>query len=316
MFATVSGPLPRPPAGGGEHEPSEDELVRVVLASQEAAGLEALTDGRLRSTDPFRDMTAWASEAAPIDHGLAAWRFAAQHATRAVKQALPGPYTIGRVAGGTGRARRRATLAAAEALNEVARSLDAAGCPLIEIEEADGHAVADDRERTLFRDAHRRLTEGIGRSHLSLALVGPAADVAGAATMFDAPYASHLFDLVAGPDNWRLVAKAPAERGIVCGAQRSTGRSDGGPEMLVWAAHYAASTQGRGLDRVGLANATGLAALPWHVVEERLRRLGDAARVAALPAGPELAASLDPRAVGHTRRPQTRRRPPREGRVD
>src|SRR6185295_11190342 len=43
-------------------------------------------------------------------------------------------------------------------------------------------------------------------------------DAAGPATFFDLPYASYAFDLIAGPDNWRLAVAAPGDRGIVCGA--------------------------------------------------------------------------------------------------
>jgi hypothetical protein len=137
------------------------------------------------------------------------------------------------------------------------------------------------------------LTDGAGDIHLSLALTGGNADTAGAATFFDLPYASYAVDLIAGPDNWRLVTSAPPDRGIVCGAM-APAAADEGPEILVWAAQYAASS--RGLDRVGLANAPGLEKLPWEIALRRLAQLADAARIAALP-GEELAHSLDPRAV-------------------
>jgi hypothetical protein len=72
--------------------------------------------------------------------------------------------------------------------------------------------------------------------------------------------------------------------------------SDDGPELPVWAAHYAASTGARGLARVGLATAGSLGHLGWPAAVAKLRRLGEAARIAALPRGAQ-ADALDPRAV-------------------
>ncbi len=64
----------------------------------------------------------------------------------------------------------------------------------------------------------------------------------------------------------------------------------------MWAAGYAASTGGRGPNRVGLATAGSLAALPWDVAARKMERLGHAARLAALPVD-ERKAAIDPRAV-------------------
>src|SRR2546423_1011488 len=132
-------------------------------------------------------------------------------------------------------------------------------------------------------------------SRTAVCVPGGTADTAGAATFFDLPYASYAFDLIAGPDNWRLITSAPRDRGIVCGAMSPAAGGDERPETLVWAAHYAAST--RGLDRVGLANAPGLDALPWDVAIVKLARVAEAARIAALPSPDALAQALDPRAV-------------------
>jgi hypothetical protein len=47
---------------------------------------------------------------------------------------------------------------------------------------------------------------------------------------------------------------------------------------------------------VGLATSGSLAGLSWELAERKLRRLGEAVRLAALPAS-EAAARLDPRAI-------------------
>ena len=304
MFATLLGGYPPAP------EPmSDDELVRGVIADLEAAGLEPLTDGQVRRRSALSD---W-----PIDPDavVAEWGFAAAATDRAVKQSLPGPYTIARdglpgrrhAAGpierpqagrDVGDSPANAALAG-ERLREVVVALAAAGCPLVEIEEPAAIRIGDDKaERGHFIDAHRRLTDGLaGALHLSLVVTGGNADTAGSATFFDLPYASYAFDLIAGPDNWRLIADAPGDRGIICGALDPSAATSDPPEILVWAAHYAASTGGRGLDRVGLANASSLAGLDRESARAKLRLLADAARIASSATPDELARLLDPRAV-------------------
>jgi len=107
-------------------------------------------------------------------------------------------------------------------------------------------------------------------------------------------------NLIAGPDNWRLIAVAPQDRGIVCGALDPRPGGDETPELLVWAAHYAASTAGRGIDRVGLANAPSLAAGSWEVALRKLRLVAEAARLAGMPSD-QMAPRLDPRSFGGRR---------------
>ena len=178
-----------------------------------------------------------------------------------------------------------ATLGHAVASNAILRALAAAGCPLIEIHEPAATAIgADATERALFREAHLRLLDGLEGTHLSLAITGGSADAAGVDTILAAPYASLAVDLIAGPDNWRLVADAPGDIGIVCGALSPAADGDDGPEVLLWAAAYAASTGARGPDRVGLATASSLAGLPWPDAVHKLERLGAAARLAEAPA--------------------------------
>ena len=304
MFATLLGAYPPP------LEPmADDALVRGVVAELEEAGLEPISDGQVRRHSAVAE---W-----PIDPDavVAEWRFAAAAASCAVKQSLPGPYTIardglpGRRHGGGPIERPQSPRAgvdspanaalAGERLREVVAALAVAGCPLVEIEEPAAIRIAEDEaERGRFLDAHRRLTDGLaGLVHLSLVVTGGNADTAGAATFFDLPYASYAFDLIAGPDNWRLIANAPGDRGIICGALDPSADSREVPETLVWAAHYAASTGGRGLDRVGLANASSLAGLDRARARAKLRLLADAARIASAATADELARLLDPRAV-------------------
>jgi methionine synthase II (cobalamin-independent) len=309
MFATVLGRLPRPAVASGV-EQTDDEAVQAAIAAQKAAGIEPVTDGGLRrrdwlapleGLDGIRRRSDGALEAtlAPTwthDLTVPEWRAASGASSMVVKQALPGPYTAARrVASDVDR--ERLTLALAEALNTEIRALAGLGCQMIEIEEPGVVEIGSDNdERRLFVDAHRRLTSDVSGVHLSLAVTGGNADAAGAETILAAPYSSYAFDLINGPDNWRLVTRVPGDRGIICGVLDARQGSDDSVELLVWAAHYAASTNGRGIDRVGLAVTPGLELQDWATALTKLSRLGRAAQVAGLR-GDELAASIDPRAV-------------------
>ena len=280
MFATLLGPFPTDPdasAGG------PGDAIRATVAELDSAGLELLSDGlpaAVASDEPGAV--------------VARWRIAAEHTSRSVKQAIVGPYTAAR-SGAAG----AAVEDVAERLGAIIEALAEAGCSLVEVEEPAAIAIGDDSvAQRRFVAAHERLTSGLSdRVHLSLALTGGNVDAAGPATFFDLPYASYAFDLIAGPDNWRLIAQAPGDRGIICGALDPAETADDRPEVLVWAAHYAASTRRRGLDRVGLANASSLAGLSRERARGKVRALVDAARLASVGTADELAAAIDPRAV-------------------
>ncbi len=299
MFGTLLGSLPRPALEAGA---DLDTLVRTAIAAQDAAGLEPVSDGGLRRPDLFA--TDEPQSGAPWV--LAAWTFAASCSTTTVKQALPGPYTL---------ARRHAHGAAPDLARDIALALRgqileliANGCGYIEVHEPDATLIgADPIERQRYAAAHAAMLEGVTGAHVSLVITGGNADDAGAQTILAPGYHSLAVDLIAGPDNWRLVTAAPGSMGIVCGALPVAEGSDDGPEALVWATRYAASTGGRGLVRVGLATASDLDGLSWAAALRKLDRLGAAARIAGLRPGEELAHSLDhrsldlrTRAVGHT----------------
>lgn len=322
MFATLLGALPRPTIDDRQDgEASLDELVVAAIRAQEGAGLEPISDGRLRG-----HMFEGVPELRAIVEG---WRFAAGETDRAVKQVLPGPYSIGRRAIGGGKdpgARAQATARAAEAaaraphvmaraadaLRAIVGELAAAGCPLVEIEETEAHLIGEDpTQRELFREAHQRLTDGIGGTHLSLSIVAGSAWGAGFETVFEPSYSSLAVDLIEGPDNWNLVTRLPGDRGVIAGALPARDSPADAKELILWAARYAAASQARGLDRVGIGSAGSWANLTWEAAVAKLQYLGEAARLAATPAGEDLVRQLDPRAVdartaalghGHPRR--------------
>lgn len=289
MFATLLGALPRPGGADGQPIADDDAAVVAVLAAQAAAGLEPLTDGRLRAGGSFWEPSR---ESAIV---IGAWRFASSQTDGVVKQALPGPYTLGRLADTEGR--DASTLMWARLLREQVSALAEAGCQLIEIEEPDAHLIGEDPgERRRFAEAHLVMLEGIGGVHISLAITGGNADTAGIETILAAPYASLAVDLIDGPDNWRLVTSTPGDRGIICGVVSTSETSDDAADLMLWAAAYASASEGRGATRVGLGTAGGFGALSWEVAERKMRALGEAARLAQLPLS-EAALHLDPRAI-------------------
>ena len=311
------------------------DAIEAAVRAQEESGLEPITDGRLH--DPGFELLAAVLDGSGGNAGAPSavdgWRIAAGLTERAVKQALPGPYSLGRrPPGGSGRASERAqllmgsakrdrrerasrTLACADALRREIDALAGAGCPLVEIEETEAHRIgANTWERALFREAHQRLLDGVTGTHLSLSIVGGSAADAGIETILAAPYASLAVDLVAGPDNWRLVVDVPGDRGVVAGAMTTDEATDQPLELLLWAAHYAASTGGRGVARVGLGSAGSFANLTWESAVRKMRALGEASRLAAMPPSDELMRALTPAAISARRAalgPDAPPRPPR-----
>ena len=265
MFATLLGSLPRPLL---PDDAADEVLLDACLALQAEHGLEPLTDG------------GWPLDAADV---AGSWVATSQRAGGLVKAVIDGPLSSGRPM---------------EDIRLDLLALADAGCRWIEVHEPASVSIGDDPDaRARFAETHRALTADFGPDvHLSLAIIGGAADKAGIDTILAGAYASLALDLIDGPDNWYLAVATPTERGIICGAMSAHEGSADGPEHMLFAARYAASTAGRGMARVGLATSGSLADLSWDVAAAKVRRLGDAARLAS-SSPEERRASLDPRAV-------------------
>ena len=315
MFATLHGAYPQPAIAGGDPGDLE-RAVAEVLEVQAAAGLTLLTDGGLRHPDLLVQTVAGLA-GIELQGGLgprvvglpawerpglvSAWRLTAGLTDLPVKARLVGPYTLGRRIERGGFDRQPLTLAFAAALNAELAALADAGCPFAQVEEDEAIEIGlDEHERALFREAQGRLLEGLPDGslafHRSLAISGGNADLAGPETFFGAPYESYFFDLIRGPDNWRLITRAPKERGIVCGAVDASDPRIDDKELVVWAASYAASG-GRGYERVGVAPAGSLAGLDPAIARRKIEVLGDSARIIEARDETPIQAQLDPRAI-------------------
>ncbi len=308
MFATLASGYPGPSAGDAGDDP--DGLVRSVIADQLDAGLGLVSDGSVRWPDPVEMVRrALLPTGGTAPHRLTpltvgAWTFANDVAGGvAVKQCLPGPYTLARraVPAGPPALRTAVGLAIADELAGELADLATAGCPFIQVDEPAAVTIGDDQaERQLFVAAQERLMAGLGqaedRPHLSLAILGGSADAAGPETIFGPAYDSYLFDLIAGPDNWRLAVQAPIERGLILGVVDASAAGDDDPAVVVWAIGYAASS-GRGEDRIGIAPSGSLAGLSRGAARAKLGVLGEVVRVIERRDDEAIAAALDPRAV-------------------
>ena len=88
----------------------------------------------------------------------------------------------------------------------------------------------------------------------------------------------------------------PGDRGVIVGAADArTARTDD-LEVLAFAIGYAASTGGRGHDRVGVATSGDMTDIGHDAAVDKIRRLGEVAAAYAGPPG-TLARAMDPRAV-------------------
>jgi methionine synthase II (cobalamin-independent) len=320
MFATLHGAYPHRPVDPGDPA-AIDAAVAEVLGQQAEAGLSLLTDGGIFGPDLLAATVAGMAgvEVIAAEPGapararvlglpewerpgvLGGWLRTSALTELPIKARIVGPYSLGRRTERHGLGRRRTTLAYAGTLNAELRALAGAGCAFVQVEEDDAIRIGRSHdERALFRDAQERLLDGLpdaaGGLHRSLAVSGGNADGAGPETLFATAYESYFFDLIEGPDNWRLITRAPAERGIICGAVDAHDPRVDDKELVIWAASYAASG-GRGYERVGVAPAGSLAGLDPGVARRKIDVLGTSARIVEERGDTPIQARLDPRAV-------------------
>src|SRR5829696_586419 len=224
MFAMLHGAWPVAP-----DEAAADARTRVEAAvrAQLDAGLDLVTDGLVRWPDPAAALLEAIDAGETGAEGLLvrAWRETADVAAALAQPGadsppptttavVTGPYTLASIAGGDAKA---TTLALH--LRDELLALAEAGCALAVIDEPAAVAIGTDvAARRRFREAQAALVGDEPMLHAMLAITGGSAWEAGPETILDAPYASYLFDLIEGPDNWYLVRATPGDRGIVCAA--------------------------------------------------------------------------------------------------
>jgi hypothetical protein len=270
MFATIAGGYPVP-AGL-----PDDEALGEVVADQVRCGLGMVSDGVIHRVMTEADCQTIVERWRAADARARETAGGAGVEAPLVKACLAGPATLGAGAAGV------------DLLRSVLLELFRAGAAVVQVTEEAGAAATGS-------DHWSRLTHGV-TEHVTLAILGGAIGLECEAAVVGGGFASYLFDLVAGPDNWRIAARIPGERGLIVGvADARTERPDT-DAVMVWGAQYAASMRGRGPERVGLAPSGGLERLPRPVARAKLVALAEASRKAGLR-GPTLARELDPKAV-------------------
>jgi 5-methyltetrahydropteroyltriglutamate--homocysteine methyltransferase len=209
----------------------EDEVTVEVLNEQIGAGLDLITDGKIRWEDEqtylvrglsgirigglirYFDTNTYYRQ--PIVDGTIKWlepitvrdyQFAAQHASKPVKPALTGPYTLAKLASNPSSQPFETVLnALTEVLNAEARALEAAGAPLIQFDEP--AIVKNKCDWDLFAAVMRRLTQGL---KVKTALYTYFGDLDGLyPQILDLPFNVIGLDFVQGAKNWDVVPRAP-----------------------------------------------------------------------------------------------------------
>ena len=278
---------------------AQDDLVRVMIAEQEDAGIDIITDGHARWDDiltPFaRHITGfeiggllrWFDNNVyyrrPVCVGDLEWggpstvehfRFASSVARNPVKVVLPGPITFARLSvdehyGG----HREFVMAIAHVIAQEAFELEAAGAHFIQIDEPALLGAPEDLE--LAKQALEIVTAELqaGETEITLATYFDDAKRLGT-ELYDLPADIFGFDLVAGPENRSLIDQLPDDKKVQAGVvdARNT-RLEDGDEL---ARTIASLVERLGPERVLVSPSAGLEFLPREKARAKLKHLNAA----------------------------------------
>jgi 5-methyltetrahydropteroyltriglutamate--homocysteine methyltransferase len=278
---------------------AQDGLVRTLIAEQEAAGIDLVTDGGARWDDivtPFAGHMAgfeiggllrWFDNNVyyrrPICTGDVEWRgptsveafkFAASVASKPVKAVIPGPVTFARLSVDEHYGRHDDfVLAIARVLAQEAFELEAAGAAIIQIDEPALLDAPEDLE--LAKNAIYLITDQLESAETILATYFADAKRLGH-EIFDIRVDGYGFDLVSGSENMHLIREFPSEKKLQAGIvdARNTKLEDEGE--LVREIEQLAGIVGESCLRV--SPSASLEFLPREKARAKLQRLSAAAR--------------------------------------
>lgn len=315
---TVVGSYPKPPEEGetfkvrktlhalekgqatvDDLHAAQDELARAVIAEQEQAGVDLVTDGHVRWDDiltPFArtisgfeigGLLRWFDNNVyyrrPICIGDLEWggpssveafRFASSVATKDVKAVIPGPVTFARLSVDEHYGdHEQFVLAIASVIGQEAFELQAAGARFIQIDEPALLDAPEDLE--LARRALEIITQDLGDAELTLATYFGDAKRLGA-ELFDLPVHRIALDLISGPENRELIGSLPKDKklqaGIVDARNTMLEPEDGLARTIEELAGHV------GAERLSVAPSSGLEFLPREKARAKLERLSAAAQ--------------------------------------
>jgi 5-methyltetrahydropteroyltriglutamate--homocysteine methyltransferase len=314
---TVVGSYPKPPdegqqftvrktlhaiergeATGEDLQRARDDLVRTVIAEQEEAGIDLVTDGQVRWDDivtPFAQkmrgfelggLLRWFDNnvyyrrpicAGPIEWGgpasVEAFEFAQSVSRRPVKAVIPGPITFARLSVDEHYGDyERLVLAIAQVLSQEAFELRAAGAGVIQIDEPSLLFAPEDLD--LAAQALSVVTKDLEGTDVVVAGYFTDAKRLGAG-LFDLPVSHFGFDLVSGPENVEVIRSAPAEVTIQAGIVDARNTKLEPVDDLVRTIESLIEIVGA--DRLRVSPSAGLEFLPREKARAKLQRLCEAA---------------------------------------
>ncbi len=271
----------------------EDEVTLQVIDEMTEAGLDLITDGKIRWEDEqtyiarrlagftldglirYFDSNTYYRQ--PVCEGAVAWqepitvrdyKFAVAHASKPVKPTLPGPYTLARLSANRYyRTTEEFVLALAAALNAEARALQQAGATFIQFDEPAILRHKDDWP--LFEQAMERLTRGLTAK---LALYTYFGDVGGIyPQILSLPFAVIGLDFVQGARNWDAVSTAPFTKELGFGIVDARNTKLESPQQLFRA--FGRLARLISLDRVYVNPTAGLEFLPRERAQDKLANM-------------------------------------------
>ena len=278
---------------------AQEDLVKEVIAEQEAAGIDIVTDGQVRWDDiltPFaRNMAGFAIGGLlrwfdnnvyyrrPICKGPVEWRgpssmghfqFAQSIATKPVKAVIPGPVTFARLSVDDHyKNHEDFVLALARVLAQEAFELQAAGARYIQIDEPALLQAPEDLE--LARESLHVVTSELASAEVVLATYFGDAKRLGPG-FFELPARTFGLDLVSGPENMQLVGQIPPEKKLQGGIVDARNTKLETVEDLT-----RTMEQLSGLvrdDQWRVSPSSGLEFLPREKARAKLERLAEAAK--------------------------------------
>jgi 5-methyltetrahydropteroyltriglutamate--homocysteine methyltransferase len=277
---------------------AQDDLARAVIAEQEAAGVDLITDGQVRWDDiltPFARRMAgfdiggllrWFDNNTyyrrPVCTGPVEWRgpasvdayrFAADAASVPAKAVIPGPVTFARMSLDEHYASHEDFVyAIARVLAQEAFELEAAGAPVIQIDEPALLDAPEDLD--LASNALGIVTGELQKAETVLATYFGDAKRLGP-QIFELPVDGIGLDLVAGPANRELVKEVPPEKKLQAGVVDARNTKLEPLDALI--AEIEGLVDFVGADRLRVAPSSGLEYLPREKARAKLQRLSDAA---------------------------------------
>lgn len=313
--STVVGSYPKPPDEGepfvvrktiqgidrgdatvDDLKAAQDDLVRAIVAEQEAAGIDVITDGHARWEDivtPFARTWAgfeiggllrWFDNNTyyrrPVCNGKIEWRgpssveafrFAASAAkTATVKQVIPGPVSFAHLSVDEHYYDHEAfVLDIASVLAQEAAELEAAGATIIQIDEPALLNAPEDLE--LAKRAIGLIISELKSVETVLGTYFGDAKRLGA-EIFDLPVDGFAFDLISGPENLEIIKQAPSDKKIQAGILDARNTMLETEDELRSRIEELSSIVGA--ERLSVSPSAGLEYLPREKARAKLQRLG------------------------------------------